>query len=313
MSKKIDTVGVFIGTIVESGFGLTKKNFPQGIWRLKADQKYIEVPSEIEHYTTQGALKGEPGYVDYTAFDEDALAYLCLFNSADTFVTEGADKTSLLNYEQVKIATGWEGTEFDSFGNGFFVGKKVLFRVDEDTYDGKTSLKVNWVDAADAPPQRQLKSLDANAIKLLNSKLVITKTAAKPAAAAAKPTVVKPSAAPKPPAATGVVTTVATVAAPVAAPSPTTTPAAVTTPPKTKKPKLGTLVETPLDSGPPKECTQMEAWEYVLKNKAGNDDAVVQDAWISATGEVAPDKDETAITPVEWAKVRDTVLKDIAA
>lgn len=311
MSKKIDTVGVFIGTIVESGFSLSKKNnYPQGIWRLKADQKYIESPSEIEHYTKQGALQGEPGYVDYTAFDEDALAYLVLFNSADTFVTEGADKTSLMNYEQVKLATGWEGTEFDSFGNGFFVGKKVLFRVDEDTYDGKTSLKVNWIDAADAPPQRQLKSLDASAIKLLNSKLVITKTAAKPAPA--KPAAAKapaPSAAPKP-----TVTTTpaaATPASPTAAPS---APTPVTSaPPKTKKPKLGTLVETPLDAGPPKECTQMEAWEYVLKNKAGNDDAVIQDAWISATGEVAPDKDETAITPAEWAKVRDTVLKDIAA
>lgn len=312
MSKKIDTVGVFIGTIVESGFGLTKKNFPQGIWRLKADQKYIEVPSEIEHYTTQGALKGEPGYVDYTAFDEDALAYLCLFNSADTFVTEGADKTSLLNYEQVKIATGWEGTEFDSFGNGFFVGKKVLFRVDEDTYDGKTSLKVNWVDAADAPPQRQLKSLDASAIKLLNSKLVITKTAPKPAPA--KPAAAKapaPSAAPKPQPTPSTVS--ANPASPTLAASAGSAAASSVIPPKSKKPKLGTLVETPLDSGPPKECTQMEAWEYVLKNKAGNDDAVVQDAWISATGEVAPDKDEAAITPAEWAKVRDTVLKDIAA
>lgn len=299
MPKKIDTAGTYLGTIVESALGMTKKGYPQGIWRLKADKKYIEAPSEVEHYTKQEVLKGEAGYVDYASFDEEALGYLVLFNSAESFVTEGEGKTSLMNYEQIQIATGWTGAEFDSFNNGFFVGKQVLFRVDEDIYDNKQTFKVNWVDAPDASPVRQLKALDADKVKALNSKLVIVKGVAKPAAA--KPAAAKP-AAPKPMTTTPAAATPAPQAA--APPAPT-----AAKPPPGKRPKAPETTA----SGQPAECSQADAWAYVIENKGDNEDQVVEEAWVSITSEVGGSKNEAEITPAEWAKVRDLVLKDLAA
>lgn len=307
MPNKIDSAGVFIGTVTESGSALTKKGLPQWIGRLTATKKFVEDKTEIEHFQKQGLLAdGNPAYVDWTAFDEEIVGYLCLFKSPDVFNKE----TALLNYEQLKLALNWKGEEFESLGDGSHIGKSILFRVEpKSAYTnpetgkvtgGDGTLEIRWIDAADAPPNRQLKTLDAATVKSLNAKLKFDKAVSKPAAAV----VTRPSPVAPGPAST-VVTPVTASVVPDAAVS--------SKPPKVKKTASNIPPPAAIVTDLAKEVDQAAAWAYVVSHKGDNEDAVIEQAWIEATQEVGENKDEAEFTGFEWAKVRDIVLKDIAA
>lgn len=312
MANKIDNVGTYIFKVLDSVLGTTKNGFPQWVARVKAEQKFVENAEEIAHFQKQGLLAdGQPGYVDWTSFDEETTIYAVLFKSASDF----SKPNQLLNYDQLQAATGWDGTEFDSLVNGTFVGKSILGRVEENEFNGKTTLRVNWIDKADADPNRSLKSVDTNQVKALSALLKNTSGKATPKAAASAPT--KPTKASSPPSSAPAVSSAATpapsTAVPVSAPS---APAVAPTTPKTPKGKKAKAEAPPTEAaapaGPPAACTKDEAWAYIVEHKGDNEDNVVTDAWISASGEIAGDRDEEALTPADWAKVRDTVLKDLA-
>lgn len=297
MSTMIDTLGTFIGIIEDSGVSTTKNGFPQSVLRLKAMQKYIDQPNELEHFKLT-----EPGYVDWSSFDEEITAFLVLFKNAEVF----NDETKLLNYDQLQSATGWDGTEFDSLANGNLVGKSILFRVEENEYQGKVRKQVSWIDNETASATRQLKSLDAAGIKALSSKLKITKTTAKPVAA--KAVAAKPSGKPAGKSA-------ATTAPAPATTTPTVAAATKQVAPKTAAPKAKTpppaSTTTP---GLPGKTTKEGAWEYLMEHKGDNEDGVVADAFMSAMGERFEPKgltEETA-TEQDWAAVRDLVVKDLS-
>jgi len=335
--NKLDTAGTYRGEILESASDETKKGFPQVILRLKAIEKWVEDKAGMEHFKLT-----EPGWVDWSSFGEDILAYLVLFNSAEVFEP---GQTDLKNYGQLKLATGWDGEEFDSLGNGALVGKKLLFRVENNEYQGKVSLQVNWIDAWDSSPGRELKSLDAAAVKALNSKLKVTRTV-RPASAPAKPVapVKPPTPGPSvnmekmakaqadaaearkadptigviPPSVGTVVELPVAVAQTImdAVPRKAGRPrkAAVSPPPPPAPAVLPPAVDESPDSstGLPGECTQIGGWDYVCNNKGDNSNTDIEKAWIDACTEVGGDKDEAEFTPTDWAKVRDLVIKDMA-
>jgi len=311
---KVETTGTYLWEVLESGVNLTQTGKPQWVARLKATKKYIEDSAEIKHFQGQGLLAdGQPAYVDWSSFDEEIVAFMLLFNSADEF----SEETAMKNYEQLQTATGWDGQDFDSLPA--LAGKIILGRVQEKkpytNSNGKVvegGLEVAWIDAPDASPERQLKTVSVDEIKNLNAKLKIKK--AKPAAAAAPAPITKPTSAPT------VAVAPATAAPNAASSAPTTTtPAATAT--KTKAPKAPKKqAEAPAappapaaSPVPAKEVTMEDAWAAVCAAKGDNEDQVVEEAWIAATGEIAGDKDQEQVTPAEWAKIRDIVLKDLAA
>jgi outer membrane biosynthesis protein TonB len=353
MATKIDRNGVFIGKIVDSALSLTKKGFPQWVALLKATKKYIASPEEIAHFQGQGFLQdGQPGWVDWSTFDEEIVAFLVLYNSTE----EISPDTELLNVQQLSAATGWQPPAFDTLAN--LAGQEILFRVEYDSYTnpetGKVSegYKVTWIDSKDAPPERQLKSLDAGGIATLMQKVVgygtIGKTAAKPAAPAKPTKPVSAAASPKP--ATPAVASAPSAPAPapaqpgnpVAAAPQGTTPTANTSPSTTeqrpvvettpaaqpsvekkaaraKKAPAPAPVASPAPPAPaqtlgglPAQSTMEDAWEYVCNNKGDNEDGTVEDAWLSATSEVAANRDVSELSNADWAKVRDITLKDLA-
>jgi hypothetical protein len=305
---KIDRVGTFIGTIEESAVSLTKKSsYPQFVGRLKATQKWVDQPDEMKHFSMT-----EPGYADWSSFNEEITAYLVLFKSAEEF----SDTTKLMNYEQLQLATEWDGTSFDSLADGSLHGKTILFRVEENEYEGKTSLQVSWIDSKDADAVRGLKSLDTNEVKNLTAKLKagglggIKKSAAAPAKAApAKPAPQGKAtpASPPPAAPTAAITAAASEAttAKPTAPAPTA---------PSKKAKKTPPPPPPAEekTGLPGETSQGEAWEYVCEHKGENEDSAIEEAWIAACGEVLGDRDQDTATNAEWAKIRDIVIKDLA-
>lgn len=321
--SQIDRVGTFIALVTESAYGTTAKDLPQWVARFLAEKKYVVDKAELEHFKLDA-----PAYVDWN-FDESIVSYLCMFS---------AEGKPLLNYEQIVKATGWDGTDFQDLAT--LVGKRVLIRVEEDNYNGKVSLKVNWVDAADAPPERTLRQLAPDKVKADSAKWL--KNLAKPpapvvAAAAAKPPA-KPAgpgpAAPQDKAAIHAAAVAALYpdladrapAAPAAPAVPATPPAAaevpVVTPKKSppgRKPKAPPAAapapEPAAPAGPPKETTQLEGWEYVNRPevKGQNEDSVVEEAWIAAAAEIGADIEQDKFTPDMWAKVRDIVIKDLGA
>lgn len=326
MATKVETIGTYIGTVTESAVGLTKTGKPQWVARLKASKKYVESKEDIAHFQAQGLLQdGNPGYIDWTAFEEEIIAFLLLYNSFE----EISPQTEMKNVEQLHIATGWVAPDFESIATAPVLGAEILFRVQEKApyindkgkqIGGDGTLEVSWIDHKDASPERQLKSADATQIKTLMS--LVTGYSNKPAAAkpvVAKPAITKPSQTGSTVTAASSAASPSTVTAPVAsAPS---APAAPVTeaPKKTRKapaPKPPAVVPPVAAPAPapvttttfPPETDMNGAWEAVNLNKGNKEDSQVEELWLSSiTG------DPAAMTGTDWAKVRDTVIQKLAA
>ena len=135
--------------------------------RLKATEKFVTAQDEIEHFTKAGITGEWPQWVPWASYDQGTTAYLVLYKSATEFTPD----TELLNASQLVKAVGWDHSA-DQFADGSFVGKTIQFRIEENTYEGKTTLRVNWVDDADATPGgAALKPVTADTVKAFNSKL----------------------------------------------------------------------------------------------------------------------------------------------
>lgn len=284
MPKQIDTPGVYIADVLEHSLGLTKKNsYPQFIGRFGATKKWVDDKAGMEHFEMV-----EPGWVDWTVYEEYLVGYLVLFNNAEAF-----DETSaMFNYEQLKTAVGWSGQDFADLNGDKYVGKPVLIRVEENTYEGKTNLQVNWIDHEDAPPTRELRVLDGDVLKGLTAKLNMRKAAVKPAVATAKP---KP-------------TPVTDVA------SPKTKVKAKATP-TVEEDDIPFGSEPPADDSPPiAKMTKEESWKHVHSRKGETPDNEISGAWLDAVAEIAEQfgSGEDSFTPKEWAEVATIVVRDLA-
>lgn len=306
---EIDTEGTFLATIIEHSLGVTKKGFPQLIARLHADQKFVGDTDGMKHFGLT-----EPGYVDWSSFNEDIVGYMVLFNSKDVL----DDSTKMLNYDNLQRATGWDGASFSSLNSGEYVGKQVLIRIEagkpytdangNQKPGGK--LQVNWIDAVDASPERSLKALDTAQVNSLNSLLKINR-AAKPAAAA-KPVAAKPG---KPAAA-------AAIPAPTAVTQATPSASASAAPSAPKPPKkTAKKVEAPAPAAEettgeevaalPPEVTKDVAWNTLMARKGTHDDTEVTDSFIKGCQAVGGETDDDDFTTTMWAQVRDFVLAEL--
>ena len=302
---QIDRAGAFLATITEAAYGETKKGFPQFVAKFVATKRYVVEKSEMAALTPPIT---EAGWVDWNYGDE-IIGYLVLFN----------DTGPLKNFEQIQLATGWSGADFQDLAT--LSGKSVLIRVEENTWDGKTSLQVNWIDAPDASPDRSIKQADAPTIAAANSKwLAGRKAPPKPTAAVAKPSV---SASPAAAAATA--TTAATAAAsPPSAHAATTAAPAAATPapatasaaPSTAKTPPGRKPKAKPDPTPASSagCTLAEAWEAVSNETARGKVELteVEDMWLTHLNVVAKDVPDDKVTPEQYAATRDAVLAEIA-
>lgn len=285
--SQIDREGVYRGTIVESGLSLTRANkYPQWVARLKATEKWVETEEEMKHFELS-----EPGWVQWD-YDENIVAYMVLFKAnAETGEQCLPGQNDMLNYHQLQVATGWNGSEFDALCDASLIGKSLQFRVAPNTYEGKTTLQVQWLDAYDADPVRQLRVLNTEQVKGLNRLLKGVKPSVpKPAS--------KPSSAPQPT---------------VSAAKPSSQPQEVA-PVKTETPapprKAKTKAKAPTKKAEEfPDMTQAEAWKAVLEEKGEADDTDVEDAWIASCQEIGGDRIEDEFTGFDWAKVRAKTIE----
>lgn len=272
---QIDRVGSFRGHIVEKSIDVTKNNYPQAVIRFNAVEMYDDETKQ---------------WLDWSKYDETEItAYLVL---------AGKDGNLGKNYEQLKKATGWSGESFDEFEETDYSKVLVQFRVKLDSYNGKTSLKVAWVDHADADPSNALRKMDKAELKALDAKWAkVLKTAS----GGAKPKAV-PAGKPKPP------------APPVAqAPAPepeTTVPVDPDPTPDSEAVSAPSVIATHL--GLPTTCTSDEAWKQVNEHYSKTEftPAQVEEAWLRTIedlgGNAAVEEDHA------WANVRDIVLETMS-
>ncbi len=265
----IDRIGMFKGVIKDFGVTKTrKKELPQFTATLLATHLYNEATEEWE---------------DWSEYDQTATAYFVLVT-----LNEQGIPVKCLNYEQVMLATGWKGETFADLAAMDLKDHPVQFRVQEDTYEGTTSLKINWIDGVDA--EVGLKKLSGADLTDLDAKFGVPGN--KPAAAPAKPKA--RAKAGKKAAPVGSVDQ-----APPAAPKP---PARKTTP------KPPAKVE---EKGDP--CTEEEAYNAIYAYSAAMSepvpDEIRDDYWTSAVDEVAADSNN--VTATEWPVIRDKTIEKL--
>jgi hypothetical protein len=290
---QLDRPGTYRGSIQESSFGTTKNDYPQWVTRLLALEKYVEDKVEMEQFKIT-----EPGWVPYD-YGDSIVGYIVL----------AGEKGLTVSYEQIQKATGWDGSDFqDLAGNSPVLGKPILFKVENNEYNGKTSLKVSWIDKADADPNPKLREADPATIKAQTAKWL---------AGRAKPAVTKAATVAKPPvvAANPTPAAVSNPVAPAAEP-PATAPVVAATPPA-----ASSAPAAPKAPKAPKAKvydTKEKAWAYVnsAEVKGQNDDGVITDAWLAVIGEISETNGgigEEEFTANHWSNVAAKLKQDLAA
>lgn len=285
--NQLDQIGTYLGYITEGAVSETKNGFPQLVARFQATQKFVGDAAGMAHFGIT-----EPGYVDWTEFDESIVGYLVLFNSTEQF----DNSTKLLSYDNLVRALKWDGIDFSDLDNpDFYKEKLVLFRVEENTFNGKVSLKVSWVDDPEANPERQLRKLDADKLKGLSAKLKMGMGGGRSA---------KPVSAPNP-------TRSPVSAAPVASkPTSATVPTleaktadTISSPPagSRRRGRPSKASQTPV-AEPSGGMSKDEAWDFVLR-VAGDKATEAPKFWIKACEKIGGKREESTFTAEEWAAI----------
>jgi hypothetical protein len=285
----VDRAGAFRFLPQEWGVGETNNGYPQFVVRLKA----------MEFYDEDGSIGGKPEtWVPWGEYDQELTAYLVLY----TKDAKTGQWKELLNAGQIKKALGWDGASFAALANGNYANTLIMGRVEEHEYNGQTSLRVQWIDAADASPNRTMAKYDAEKLKGLDAKFAgVIKPAPTPASA---PKSATPKGAPKgklgrPPKAASSPTP--------ASPAPTSESKPVADAPKPPVPSAP-KTETP-GSDDVTTCTKDQAWEAACtatsRDAAVTDDKLAE-VWVEEVTKI--NADEAKITPIQWATIRQQVI-----
>ena len=256
----VDRQATFKATILDHGVTLTTNKFPQFTAKFLATE--IWDPDENI-------------WAEWSEYAQEITGYFVLFGS----------KGETLTCQQLKKTLGWDGLSFSTLANGDYSSAVVQIRVENHTYDGKTTLQVAWIDEESAIPGTTVQKLDKAGLDALDSQYAkLLKAGGKKAAPAT---------------------------APQKTPKPTIPGTGKTVKPATKK---SNVPDTPVEdddkgvtSGPPedeaettesgevKPMTKDEAWDGILAIVPGaNDDEKVvvsiSTEWTRAVKEIGGGK-----------------------
>ncbi|MEM8737245.1 MAG: hypothetical protein AAGG38_02040 [Planctomycetota bacterium] len=295
--QPFDRIGTFRGVIEKSAVDESKNGWPRFIAAIRVD----------EYYDPTGELTedGEPGYIPWGQYEMGGTGYFTLYGKSGATATCAA----------IMALLDWNGYDFEALANADLEDKRVLIRVVEDTYpQAKSPFKIDWIEDPDAPPTRELKSLDSNGLKALTVKFKgqAPGPVAKPATAPAKPPAAsKPKGAAKPKAESGAPSGGGGGGGGEGKPQAPAKPA-TPTPSTTKNSTPASPASSPADDAPAPVANSDEAWAsvYASKPDALADDALAE-LWTEAVSFVSGGDPSKELTPEQWTQVRDDVLRDI--
>jgi len=259
--------GSYLCRIIDHGISLTKNKYPQWVARLEA----------VEVYNAENEV-----WVDISDLEE---------NEITTYQTLIGSKGETLSVQNIMNATGWDGVSLVELGELDLSEVLIQARVEYDTYNGKTSLKVTWLDSKDAVPGMgvvkkltgdDLKKVDAEFRRYSSHKAKVT------------PTKAPPKAPPKSPSKMEKAEKIAAAQEVAGIPAPPTPPA------------------PPADGLPVGKCTKREAWEavYDLRTSDITDEQLAK-LWATAINEVTGKTDQKKVTETEWFAIREALLDKI--
>lgn len=278
--EKITVENAYRGTIVDAVAGKTKNGFPQAVIRFRAEEAAND-KGEFEALEAQAQIAG----------------YFVLFNSTEMF----NEQTTNLNYGQLKRVGQWNDAKFSFQEIAKLTNKKAYFRCANEEYNGKTNMKIVWVDDYESDGTTTLKSVSDQELTAMNSLLKFS--GAQGGLPGSAPVVAAKRGRP------------AAVKKETPAENPTVAPAVSTAP----SPVAASVVKKsgPPESEPellpdvPAEMTKTQAWEYV-NEQAGVysenavegkkiDDTQIGLAWLSAIKKVGGV--QATYTGKEWSRV----------
>lgn len=252
----------------------------------------------------------EGQWFDYTGFEGEITAFLCLYGAIKA---KGGEIGPTLSMDQVKKVFDWDGRSLVQLANGKYEDLGFQVRIGENTYEAATyPYQVNWIDVYDAEPGQQLRKLDAKELKDLDKQFAAmgaknatpkaTATAAKAPAKTHPARVPVDDAAPPTPEEKKVA---------LAAKSAKNLKAKKSTPPP-KPPSKAAKVPPP----EPKEnaCTMGQAWDAILElHDPTINVETITEVWHSSIAEIAgPDAKSEDITPEQWYQVKEKTLEHVA-
>ncbi len=290
--------GYYFGVITSSGFGTSSGGFPQEVLGVQAQQVFDQESGEYVPIDPEGGA--------------DGTWYGVLIDSNDK---------ETRNSQQLSKVTGWSGASFVELQKADYSGMPIQFRVETNLYNGKTSLKITWIDEEGAAPFKSVPKCsleEAQALQaryagvLAGNKAPVTAASA-PGTATTPATVVPPQEkskrkrrtkaeieADKAAAEAAAVANTSPPDTTVDTQQPTTAPATRPTAPATRPPQTQEAAGT---------CTIEEAWDAVSAARRDDiTDPQLADAWLSAIQLYAPDGKEESATDETWFVVRQKVL-----
>lgn len=269
----------------------------------------------VRVFLTEYYDQKEGQWFDYTKFEGEITAFLCLYGAIKK---KGGEIGPTLSMDQVKKVFNWDGRSLVQLANGKYDDLEFQVRIGENTYEEATYLyQVNWIDVADAEPGQQLRKLDAKELKDLDKQFAAL--GAKNATPKATTTAVKAPTKPHParvPADDGMPPTPEEKKAVLAAKSAKNlaakkAKAKQSTPPPKPESKVATVPPPKPDTT---ACTMQEAWNTIveLRDPSIGDEAIGE-VWHSSIAEIAgPDAESENITPEQWCQIKNKTLESVA-
>ena len=296
MSEKIDREGVFRGFVIDHGVSNTSaSDLPQLSLKVRATE-YLD--------------KESGQWIDWSQYEEcEATGYLVLFSKK-------GDATR--NMTQVMKALAWDGASFVELGGMDLSETFIMFRVEENVYNGKTTLRLGWIDHKDANPFGSLQKLDVKGLRDLDAKfknqLAKLSGGPKPKKVGDAPLplpkkrAVPPTQAPDPEP-TPEPETEETATAPKAKAGKREKPARKTTPPKAPAKTKGEPVGVQELLGLPEAASEGEAWDQIEQHVDPERKENVENKWLEVVEELGGH--EAIDDGNNWASVRDIVLETL--
>ena len=270
----IDKVGTYLGYAPIHGVDESSGGFPQLILQCEASHYYDE---DVEDYVEVA--------------DQELRAFLVLY---------GKEGKPLRNCEQAKKVFDWDGASFQVLAEKDISETRFLFRVEENTYEGNTSLQVSWIDVDTASPTRQISSLDTKALQGLDAKFGLAKVGKKTdkKKPTGKPTVPGASKkkATKKELQEGAKTETKTAKEAIAEADDTVGPPA---PVAKEEKKTGST-------------TREDAWAYIKDQipEAALSEEELGIAWTKAIETIHHGPDDDTLTPGEWFLVQELIISE---
>ena len=289
--SQIDRIGSFRGKIIDKAISKSSGGFPQAVLQLEA----------VQMWDPDNGV-----WVDWNYDEREAMAYMVLF---------GKNKKPTLSARQLMKATGWDGVSFVEFQEKDDLQTDIQWRMEENTYEGNTTIKCQWIDDYNAEPGKKVQKLEKADIAKLQaqyaSQLQALSGGPKPKSA--------PPAAPKQKVDKS---TPATEIPSAADPTPPADPALGTAEPSASadtgeettsapEPPAAPPAEKPKRTRKPKTIDMNTAWtEYFKESKAaGHDDVKITQAW---TG-IIQEKGGNDAVGKDWGPIKAAALNALTS